>query len=118
MRFAHRLSAIGYSRSALFAKRHLSFVIHPPPAYHSPGETRSPTKRGFALPPNAHMKKLISTAASVSLLALAQLGTPAHATETASAQCFKPLSYEPKTLHFKAKKRPYRRDSADGFLGN
>src|SRR5258708_31492866 len=113
MRFAHRLSAIGYRLFAkrcyrLFAKRHLSFVIHPPPAYHSPCETRSPTKRGFALPPNAHMKKLISTAASVSLFALAHLVTPAQATHPASPECFKPFSSETKPFHFRPKKGPYR----------
>jgi ribose transport system substrate-binding protein len=64
------------------------------------------------------MKKLISTAASVSLFALAQLGTPAKAADTASAECFKPFSSETKTLQFKAKKGPYRVALANGFIGN
>jgi ribose transport system substrate-binding protein len=64
------------------------------------------------------MKKLISTAASVSLFALAQFGTPAKATDTASAECFKPFSAETKTLQFKAKKGPYRVALANGFIGN
>ena len=64
------------------------------------------------------MKKLISTAASVSLFALAQFGTPARAADTASAECFKPFSSETKTLQFKAKKGPYRVALANGFIGN
>src|ERR1700740_3428859 len=64
------------------------------------------------------MKKLITTAALVSLSALAQFNIPAQAAADTNSDCFKPFSPETKTLQFKAKKGPYRVALANGYIGN
>ena len=62
--------------------------------------------------------KSIAHHAILPLALLTALSSIAAAADTYEPECFKPFSPTTKTLHFPAKKPPYRIALANGFIGN